>query len=318
MSEHRIALTVNGRRAEETVPARLTLVDFLRDRLGLTGTHIGCEHGVCGACTIFLDGEPVRSCLMFAVQAEGRELRTVEGLAPADGELGVLQDAFWECHALQCGYCTPGMLMAAHDLLEKNPTPDEADVREAIGGNLCRCTGYQQIVEAVLLAAGRLPPPGVVMRRSTSSLSQITAQMYSRLLAMGGAVNQIRDLLLTFGLDPIIVIALMALIWLVLGMLIDSVSIILLTLPIFAPIALQLGVDPLAFAIFGILMIEAGLLTPPFGLLVYTVKGSVPDRTATLGKIFVGSTPYFLMILAVALLVLSFPGLASWLPRQMF
>jgi aerobic carbon-monoxide dehydrogenase small subunit len=156
MSEHRIALTVNGRRAEETVPARLTLVDFLRDRLGLTGTHIGCEHGVCGACTIFLDGEPVRSCLMFAVQAEGRELRTVEGLAPADGELGVLQDAFWECHALQCGYCTPGMLMAAHDLLEKNPTPDEADVREAIGGNLCRCTGYQQIVEAVLLAAGRL------------------------------------------------------------------------------------------------------------------------------------------------------------------
>jgi len=156
MSEHRITLSVNGRPAEATVPARLTLVDFLRDELGLTGTHVGCEHGVCGACTVFVDDAPVRSCLMFAVQADGREVRTVEGLAPADGALGVLQEAFWECHALQCGYCTPGMLMAAHDLLEKNPAPDEADVREAIGGNLCRCTGYQQIVEAVLLTAARL------------------------------------------------------------------------------------------------------------------------------------------------------------------
>ncbi|RMD92463.1 MAG: TRAP transporter large permease [Alphaproteobacteria bacterium] len=145
----------------------------------------------------------------------------------------------------------------------------------------------------------------------------ITAQMYSRLLAIGGAVNYIKALLLGMGADPWMLIGLMMLIWIVLGMLIDSVSIILLTVPIFAPIALTLGQDPLAFAIFGILVIEAGLLTPPFGLLVYTVKGSVPDPSATLAKIFAGSTPYFLLILAAALIVLLIPALASWLPRMM-
>ena len=146
----------------------------------------------------------------------------------------------------------------------------------------------------------------------------ITASMYSRLLAIGGAVNFIQSMFLGAGLDPWQVIALMILVWLVLGMLIDSVSIILLTVPIFAPIAMTLGIDPIAFAIFGILVIEAGLLTPPFGLLVYTVKGSVPDNEATLGMIFKGSTPYFLLILVAALVVLWIPDLATWLPRLMF
>lgn len=191
-------------------------------------------------------------------------------------------------------------------------TPTEAAGVGALGAlavGVIKGMRRREIIQAIY-QAGRTTAPIMFLL--------ITAQMYSRLLAMGGAVNQIRDLLLTFGLDSFLIIAVMALIWLVLGMLIDSVSIILLTLPIFAPIALQLGIDPLAFAIFGILVIEAGLLTPPFGLLVYTVKGSVPDPTATLGKIFIGSTPYFVMILAAALLVLFFPGIASWLPRQMF
>ena len=146
----------------------------------------------------------------------------------------------------------------------------------------------------------------------------ITASMYSRLLAIGGAVNFIQGLFLGAGLDPWQIIGLMILVWLVLGMLIDSVSIILLTVPIFAPMAMALGIDPIAFAIFGILVIEAGLLTPPFGLLVYTVKGSVPDPEATLGMIFKGSTPYFLLILVAALIVLLVPSLATFLPRLMF
>lgn len=145
----------------------------------------------------------------------------------------------------------------------------------------------------------------------------ITASMYSRLLAMGGAVNYIKTLFLGLGVDPFMIIGLMVLIWILLGMLIDSVSIILLTVPIFAPIALAIGIDPLAFAIFGILVIEAGLLTPPFGLLVYTVKGSVPDPTATLGKIFIGSFPYFILILVAAFIVLFVPQLANWLPKYM-
>ena len=156
MSRHRIALTVNGRKCEAEAPARMTLVDFLRDELRLTGTHTGCEHGVCGACAILLDGKPVRSCLIFAVQAEGAEITTVEGLAPEPGALSVLQDSFWETHGLQCGFCTPGMLMAAQALLAANRDPSEEEIREAIAGNLCRCTGYQQIVEAVRLAARRL------------------------------------------------------------------------------------------------------------------------------------------------------------------
>ncbi len=153
---HSISIEVNGTVRRAQVPARLSLVDWLRDELMLTGTHIGCEHGVCGACSIMLDGEPVRACLMFAVQADGHRILTVEGLADADGTLSVLQDSFCQMHGLQCGYCTPGMLIAAQGLLNTVARPSESQIREAIGGNLCRCTGYQQIVEAVQLAAARL------------------------------------------------------------------------------------------------------------------------------------------------------------------
>jgi carbon-monoxide dehydrogenase small subunit len=151
-----LSLEVNGKHIDAEVPSRLTLVDFLRDTLRLTGTHVGCEHGICGACSILLDGEPVRSCLMYAVQAEGCSVTSIEGLSQPDGAPGALQDAFCEAHALQCGYCTPGMIIASHALLEANPAPTEAEIRDAIGGNLCRCTGYQQIVEAVQLAASNL------------------------------------------------------------------------------------------------------------------------------------------------------------------
>jgi carbon-monoxide dehydrogenase small subunit len=153
---HAISVNINGVLHQAQVPARLTLVDWLRDDLRLTGTHAGCEHGVCGACAVLLDGEPVRACLMFAVQAHGHAITTVEGLANPDGTLSVLQDSFCQTHGLQCGYCTPGMLIAAQTLLNTTPQPSEAQIREAIGGNLCRCTGYQQIVQAVQLAADRL------------------------------------------------------------------------------------------------------------------------------------------------------------------
>jgi carbon-monoxide dehydrogenase small subunit len=157
MSEtlYAIAVEVNGVSRRANVPARLSLVDWLRDELRLTGTHVGCEQGVCGACSILLDDEPVRSCLMYAVQAHGHRVTTVEGLARPDGSLSVLQDSFCEAHGLQCGYCTPGMLIAAQALLDADPQPSEAKIREAIGGNLCRCTGYQQVVEAIRLAAAR-------------------------------------------------------------------------------------------------------------------------------------------------------------------
>jgi carbon-monoxide dehydrogenase small subunit len=147
---------VNGRSRSARIPSRLTLVDFLREELRLTGTHAGCEHGVCGACSILLDGKPVRSCLIFAVQADGAEITTVEGLAPEPGALSILQDCFWETHALQCGFCTPGMLIAAQALLRATRNPSEEEIREAIGGNLCRCTGYKQIIDAIKLAALRL------------------------------------------------------------------------------------------------------------------------------------------------------------------
>ncbi len=156
MKHVEIALAVNGRVHRAAVEPRVTLVDFLRDELRLTGTHVGCEHGVCGACSVLLDGEPVRACLMFAVQADGRQITTVEGLAPGPGELSLLQDAFCETHAMQCGYCTSGMLIAGHALLNQTLTPSREAIVEAIGGNLCRCTGYQQIVEAIELAAERL------------------------------------------------------------------------------------------------------------------------------------------------------------------
>lgn len=151
-----ITVTVNGKRYEREVETRMTLADFLRHELLLTGTHLGCEHGVCGACTILLDGRTARACLTLAVQANGRSITTVEGLAASDGTLSVLQQAFWEKHGLQCGFCTPGMLMTLTELLRENPAPTEAEIREVLTGNLCRCTGYQGIVEAALLAAERL------------------------------------------------------------------------------------------------------------------------------------------------------------------
>jgi len=160
MRRHGIVVEVNGCRHTAEAPARLTLVDWLRDDLHLTGTHVGCEHGICGACSVLLDGDPVRSCLMFAVQADGHRVTTVEGLVGDDGKPGLLQDAFCEMHALQCGYCTPGMLIAAHTLLTENPSPTEAEIRESIAGNLCRCTGYQQIVEAIKAAAAKLARRG--------------------------------------------------------------------------------------------------------------------------------------------------------------
>ena len=148
----KVAINVNGTLYERDVEPRVTLVDFIRDELGFTGTHVGCEHGVCGACSVLLNDEPVRSCCMFAVQADGMEITTVEGLAPERGQLSKIQDAFCEKHAMQCGFCTPGMLIACQDLINHVPHPTEDQVREAIGGNLCRCTGYQQIVDAVLYA----------------------------------------------------------------------------------------------------------------------------------------------------------------------
>ena len=147
-----VEIKVNGVIQPRMVEPRTTLVDFLREHLALTGTHVGCEHGICGACSVLLNGDPVRSCCMYAVQADGMSVTTVEGLAPERGTLTKIQDAFCEKHALQCGYCTPGMLIACHALVERNPHPDEAQIRIAIDGNLCRCTGYQQIVDAVKYA----------------------------------------------------------------------------------------------------------------------------------------------------------------------
>jgi len=152
MKERTIRVTVNGRAHEQTVESRKTLADFLREDLGLTGTHLGCEHGVCGACTVIVDGAAVRSCLLFAAQMHGHEILTVESLADGD-RLNPLQDAFWEHHGLQCGFCTPGFLMTLTCFLRENPDPTEAEVREAISGNLCRCTGYKNIVTAARAAA---------------------------------------------------------------------------------------------------------------------------------------------------------------------
>jgi len=153
---HDITVTVNGTSYRRQVEARLLLSDFLRHDLLLAGTHVGCEHGVCGACTILFDGVPTRSCLMFAAQADGHAIATVEGLATDRDHLHPLQEAMRDCHGLQCGYCTPGILMTMKVFLEETPSPDEAQIREALSGNLCRCTGYQHIVEAVQLAAERL------------------------------------------------------------------------------------------------------------------------------------------------------------------
>ena len=153
-----VKLTVNGAAREASAPPRKTLADFLREDLGLTGTHLGCEHGVCGACTVLVDGEPVRSCLMLAVQAQGMTVTTVEGLA-TDGKMNPLQEAMRDSHAFQCGFCTPGFLMQITALLAENATPTEAEIREALSGNICRCTGYESILNGVLRAAGTLDAP---------------------------------------------------------------------------------------------------------------------------------------------------------------
>ena len=154
-----VTLTVNGKPVSGVTEPRVTLLDFLRDVAGLKGTHAGCEHGVCGACTVLIDGTAVRSCLMLAVQAEGEDIITIEGIGGSGaraGELGIIQDAFCETHGLQCGYCTPGMITRAHRLLQENPTPTEEDVRFGMAGNLCRCTGYQNIVKSIMAAATEL------------------------------------------------------------------------------------------------------------------------------------------------------------------
>jgi aerobic carbon-monoxide dehydrogenase small subunit len=151
-----IGVTVNGRTYRRAVEPRLLLSDFLRHDLGLTGTHVGCEHGVCGACTVLVDDQLARSCLMLAVQVDGAAVTTVEGLAESDGELHPVQQAFWDAHGLQCGFCTAGVLITTVALLRENTTPSDADIRGALSGNLCRCTGYQNIVKAVRLAAERM------------------------------------------------------------------------------------------------------------------------------------------------------------------
>ena len=154
-----INIDINGKDVTASIEPRVTLLDFIRDVAGLKGTHAGCEHGVCGACTVLLDGEAVRSCLILAAQAEGNSITTIEavdGTARQPGELSVIQDAFCEAHGLQCGYCTPGMVLAAKTLLQHTPTPSREQVREAISGNICRCTGYMQIIDAIMLAAERL------------------------------------------------------------------------------------------------------------------------------------------------------------------
>jgi carbon-monoxide dehydrogenase small subunit len=152
---YQVAVTINGKNYQRAVDPRLLLSDFLRHEINLTGTHVGCEHGVCGACTVLFDRQPVRSCLMFAVQANGHEIITVEGLGTQE-KLHPLQEAFMEAHGLQCGFCTPGILMTLVPFLESNPDPDEGEIRHAISGNLCRCTGYQNIVEAVKLASQKM------------------------------------------------------------------------------------------------------------------------------------------------------------------
>jgi carbon-monoxide dehydrogenase small subunit len=155
MSEHEVTLTINGESVTRSVEARTLLVHFIREDLSLTGTHIGCDTTSCGACTVLMNGKPVKSCTVFAVQAEGAALETIEGVA-AGGELHPLQEGFWEKHGLQCGYCTPGMIITAKDFLTKNPNPTEDEIRRGISGNLCRCTGYNKIVEAIQYAAEKL------------------------------------------------------------------------------------------------------------------------------------------------------------------
>ncbi|MCX7740227.1 MAG: (2Fe-2S)-binding protein [Meiothermus sp.] len=161
MEKVKISVTVNGQTYHSEVEPRLLLVHYLREHLGLTGTHVGCDTSQCGACTVHLDGQAVKSCTIFAVQADGCQITTIEGLA-ADGKLHPVQEGFWEMHGLQCGFCTPGMIMAAVDLLNQNPNPSEAEIRHALEGNLCRCTGYHNIIKAVQYAAQKMAQAKVV------------------------------------------------------------------------------------------------------------------------------------------------------------
>jgi carbon-monoxide dehydrogenase small subunit len=160
-----VRMSINGRERVATVDPRVTLADFLREECQLTGTHLGCEHGVCGACTVLVDGAAVRACLMFAVQGDGAEVTTVEGLADADGELSTVQAAFRDCHGLQCGFCTPGFVVTVTAFLRDTPHPTDQEIRQALSGNLCRCTGYQGIVDAVRRAAG--PDPDLAEEASS-------------------------------------------------------------------------------------------------------------------------------------------------------
>jgi carbon-monoxide dehydrogenase small subunit len=160
--KHKVSVSINGKQRKDEVEPRLLLVHYLRDVAGLTGTHVGCDTSQCGACTVLLDGQAVKSCTMFAVQATGREVQTIEGLAAADGTLHPIQQAFWDEHGLQCGYCTPGFIMAAAYLLEQNPNPTEDEIRKGLEGNLCRCTGYVNIVKAVQAAARTMSPAEAV------------------------------------------------------------------------------------------------------------------------------------------------------------
>jgi aerobic carbon-monoxide dehydrogenase small subunit len=159
MSQHTVSFTVNGEHVEHKVESRQLLVHFIRETLSLTGTHVGCDTTSCGACTILVDGLPTKSCTMFAVQAEGKQIETIEGVAQG-GKLHPLQEGFWEKHGLQCGFCTPGMIMSAKGLLARNKNPSESEIRHGISGNLCRCTGYNKIVEAIQYAAGKLQQGG--------------------------------------------------------------------------------------------------------------------------------------------------------------
>ena len=158
MADVAVHMTVNGQERHAEVEPRLTLADFLRGHCQLTGTHLGCEHGVCGACSVLLDGEAVRACLVFAVQADGAEVTTIEGIASPEGELSVVQQAFRDCHGLQCGFCTPGFVVSVTAFLRDTPDPSDDEIRQALGGNLCRCTGYQGILAAVRQAASATPP----------------------------------------------------------------------------------------------------------------------------------------------------------------
>ena len=184
-SKHEVTITVNGERTTHDVEPRLLLVHYLRDVLGLTGTHIGCDTSQCGACTVHIDGDAVKSCTVFAVQANGHEVRTIEGMAQ-NGTLHPLQEGFWEEHGLQCGYCTPGMIMSAADLLQRNPDPSEAEIRHALHGNLCRCTGYQHIVNAVQYAARKSGAAEVALAAPEPARTQEEVDR-AAVLAGGGA-----------------------------------------------------------------------------------------------------------------------------------